>query len=181
MCPFFRMYPLVTSSLFIYHRAMLLAPTIRCSNTLKQSCLMFLSVFDQVTSWTTTWLPDGYSWIYRIICVWPFGLLDYGSAPLRCAAKCDPFLSLDCAPTPSTLAQSKERKGSNFAIWQPCDQDPVAARHGARQRKGSFSSNNAPLVSLRGQTRGIHFHLLLALLVVSYTVKNIAMYLPKST
>ena len=23
-------------------------------------------------------------------------------------------------PTPSTLAQSKERKGSNFAIWQPC-------------------------------------------------------------
>ena len=30
-------------------------------------------------------------------------------APLRC---------LDCTPTPSTLAQSKERKGSNFAIWQ---------------------------------------------------------------
>ena len=40
-------------------------------------------------------------------------------APLRYAAKFDPFLSfLDCAPTPSTLAQSKERKGSNFAIWQ---------------------------------------------------------------
>ena len=37
-------------------------------------------------------------------------------------AKFDPFLSLDCAPTPSTLAQSKERKGSNFAIWQPCRQ-----------------------------------------------------------
>ena len=30
-------------------------------------------------------------------------------------AKFDPFLSLVCAPTPSTLAQSKERKGSNFA------------------------------------------------------------------
>ena len=29
-------------------------------------------------------------------------------APLRYAAKFDPFLSLDCAPTPSTLAQSKE-------------------------------------------------------------------------
>ena len=41
-------------------------------------------------------------------------------APLRYAAKFDPFLSLDCAPTPSTLSQSKERKGSNFAIWQPC-------------------------------------------------------------
>ena len=39
-------------------------------------------------------------------------------APLRYTAKFDPFLSLDCAPTPSTLAQSKERKGSNFAIWQ---------------------------------------------------------------
>ena len=42
-------------------------------------------------------------------------------APLRCAAKFDPFLSLDCAPTPSTLAQTKERKGLNFASWQPCD------------------------------------------------------------
>ena len=43
-------------------------------------------------------------------------------APLRYTAKFDPFLSLDCAPTPSTLAQSKERKGSNFAIWQPWPQ-----------------------------------------------------------
>ena len=43
-------------------------------------------------------------------------------APLPHAAKYDPFLSLDCAPKPSTLAQSKERKGSNFAIWQPCNQ-----------------------------------------------------------
>ena len=43
-------------------------------------------------------------------------------APLRYAAKLDPFLSLDCAPTPSLLAQSKERKGSNFAIWQHCHQ-----------------------------------------------------------
>ena len=30
------------------------------------------------------WLPDGYSRIFRIVCVWPFGLLDYGSATLRC-------------------------------------------------------------------------------------------------
>ena len=41
-------------------------------------------------------------------------------APLRCAVKFDPFLSLDCTPTPPTLVQSKERKGSNFAIWQHC-------------------------------------------------------------
>ena len=46
----------------------------------------------------------------------PLGLCTV--APLRYAAKFDPFLSLDCTPTPSTLAQSKERKGSNFAIWQ---------------------------------------------------------------
>ena len=46
-------------------------------------------------------------------------------APLCYAAKFDPFLSLDCAPTPSTLAQSKERKGSNFAIWQHvCTDNP---------------------------------------------------------
>ena len=52
-----------------------------------------------------------------IVCVWPFGLLDYGSATLH--TNFYPIFSLDCAPMPSTLAQSKERKGSNFAIWQP--------------------------------------------------------------
>ena len=41
-------------------------------------------------------------------------------APLCYAPQFDPFLSLDCAPRTSTLAQSKERKGSHFAIWQPC-------------------------------------------------------------
>ena len=30
------------------------------------------------------WLPDGCSQIFRIVCVWPFRLLDYGSATLRC-------------------------------------------------------------------------------------------------
>ena len=50
-------------------------------------------------------------------------------APLRYAAKFDPFLSLDCAPTPSTLAQSKERKGSNFAIWQPCRKAALGDPH----------------------------------------------------
>ena len=36
-------------------------------------------------------------------------------APLRCAAKFDPFLSLDCAWVERVGAQSKERKGYNFA------------------------------------------------------------------
>ena len=48
-------------------------------------------------------------------------------APLRCAAKFDPILSLDCAPTPFTLAASKEMKGSNVAIWQPCFQAIILA------------------------------------------------------
>ena len=30
------------------------------------------------------WLPDHYSQILRSYCVWPFGLLDYGSATLLC-------------------------------------------------------------------------------------------------
>ena len=34
-------------------------------------------------------------------------------APLRYVAKFDPYLSLDCAPTSSTVAQSKERKGKH--------------------------------------------------------------------
>ena len=58
------------------------------------------------------WLPDGYSQICRSYVFGPSGF--WAMAPLHCAAKFDPFLSL-----PSTLAQSKERKGSNFAIWQP--------------------------------------------------------------
>ena len=61
-------------------------------------------------------LPDGYSQIFRSYVFGPSGF--WTMAPLRCAAKFGPFLSLDCAPIPSTLAQSKERKGSNFAIWQ---------------------------------------------------------------
>ena len=36
-------------------------------------------------------------------------------APLRYAAKFDPFLSMDCARVEGVGAQSKERKGSNFA------------------------------------------------------------------
>ena len=35
-------------------------------------------------------------------------------APLRYAAKFDPFLSLDCAGVEGVGAQAKERKGSHF-------------------------------------------------------------------
>ena len=39
----------------------------------------------------------------------------WSMTPLRYAAKFDPFLSLDCAKVEGVGAQSKERKGSNFA------------------------------------------------------------------
>ena len=39
---------------------------------------------DAVPAAVEAWLPDGYSQIFRIVCVWPFGLLDYGSTMLRC-------------------------------------------------------------------------------------------------
>ena len=42
------------------------------------------------------WLPDGYSRIFRPYVFAPSGF--WTMAPLRCAAKFDPFLSLDCAP-----------------------------------------------------------------------------------
>ena len=68
-------------------------------------------------------------------------------APLRYAAKFDPFLSLDYTPTPSILAQSKGRKGSNFAIWQPCrNKRSAAAKAGAekvkRRRRGRRQISN---------------------------------------
>ena len=57
-------------------------------------------------------------------------------APLRYAAKFDPFLSLDCARVEGVGAQSKgkERKGSNFAIWQPCHQEKSKGQKGHRHR-----------------------------------------------
>ena len=42
-------------------------------------CVLSLVLADMRPSW----LPDGYSQIFRIVCVGPFGLLDYGSAMLH--------------------------------------------------------------------------------------------------
>ena len=70
-------------------------------------------------------MPDGSSLIFRSYVFGPSGF--WTMAPLHCAAKFDPFLSLDCD---ATLAQSKGRKGSNFAIWQPWDEDEEGDGHG---------------------------------------------------
>ena len=79
-----------------------------------------------------------------------FRLLAYGSAMLRC--KIDPFLSLDCAPTPSNLAQSKERKGSNFAIWQPWYMHACIIyleRRKYRDKPDEMKRDETPLCALR--------------------------------
>ena len=89
----------------------------------KHAAIIGLYVFGT----TQAWLPDGYSHIFRSYVFGPSGF--WTMAPLRSAtlpARFDPLLSLDCAPTPSTLAQSKERKGSNFVIWQPCSVRPAS-------------------------------------------------------
>ena len=51
-------------------------------------------------------------------------------------------------PPPSTLAQSKERKGSNFAIWQPCVKDSetiyklkMAANELSKPRRGPAAAS----------------------------------------
>ena len=61
----------------------------------------------------SAWLPDGYSQIFRSHVFGPSGF--WSMAPLRYAAKFDPFLSLDCARVERLGVQFKERKGSNFA------------------------------------------------------------------
>ena len=75
---------------------------------------------DPPTAAKQAWLPDGYSRIFRSnVFVLPFGLLDYGSAMLCFKIWSRPFLGLrhggGRGRNPSTLAQSKERKGSSFA------------------------------------------------------------------
>ena len=68
---------------------------------------------------------------YDRMCLAPLGF--WTMAVLCYAAKFDPLLSLDCAPT---LAQSKERKGSNFAIWQPWQATPAA--HGIPTKRARW-------------------------------------------
>ena len=63
----------------------------------------------KMTGCDGTWLPDGYSQILRSYVFGPSGFLTM--APLRYAAKFDPFLSLDCAPRPPPWRNP--RKGRN--------------------------------------------------------------------
>ena len=80
-------------------------------------------------------LPDGYSQIFRSNVFWPSGLLDYCSATLCCKILSLPFLGL-CPHTSSTLGQSKERKRSNFAIWQHWCGTLAPRTHSPGSRRG---------------------------------------------
>ena len=51
------------------------------------------------------WLPDGYSQFFRLYVFGPSGF--WTMAPLRCAAKFDPFLSLDCARVEDSSQKQK--------------------------------------------------------------------------
>ena len=96
----------------------------------------------------SAWLPDGYSQIFRSYVFEPLAF--WTKVPLRYAAKFNLFLSSDCTPTPSTLAQSKERKGPNFAIWQHC-RPPPSGREGTFTQpcSRSYSSSISMLPSYR--------------------------------
>ena len=57
-------------------------------------------------------------------------------APLRYAAKFDPFLSMDCARV--------EGGGSNFAIWQPCrDRDGGKDKGRGKDRRDSSEEGSS--------------------------------------
>ena len=79
-------------------------------------------------------------------------------APLCYAPQFDPFLSLDCAPRTSTLAQSKERKGSHFAIWQPCSTQKKKCR-GNSLGGGQRSARSRQSSSFVSIVRRGHFYL----------------------
>ena len=66
------------------------------------------------------WLPDGYSQIFRLLCL----ALRASGLWLRYAALQNliPSFPWIAPPRPPPWRYPKERKGSNFAIWQPWDQ-----------------------------------------------------------
>ena len=54
---------------------------IRAQRQLSQNFILSPTILDRFAK---AWLPDGYSQIFRLYVFGPFGLLDYGSATLRC-------------------------------------------------------------------------------------------------
>ena len=104
--------------------------------------------YDEIGKWNVSQLHGCQMAIARFLdgmclALWAWRTM----APLRYAAKFDPFLSLDCAPMPSTLARSKERKGSNFAIWQSwsVNRRTTLARSLTDQENNRSKSSNEPI------------------------------------
>ena len=67
------------------------------------------------------WLPDGFNGIL-VVCVWPFGLLDYGTAMLCCKIWSLPFLGLHppCPPRWRNPRKGRDQilPSGNLA-WEP--------------------------------------------------------------
>ena len=71
---------------------------------------LILKIVKMAAECRETVLPDGNSQILRLYVFGPSGF--WTMAPLCYAAKFDPFLSLDCAPTPSTLVPQALHPGA---------------------------------------------------------------------
>ena len=78
-------------------------------------------------------------------------------ALLRYTAKLDPFFSLDFARLEGRGAQSKERKGSNFAIWQPCRHSDFVVVFRGLEACGPFALPSAVVRGVGGG-RGLEGH-----------------------
>ena len=68
----------------------------------------------QKLSHNQAWLPDGYSQIFKLYVFSPSGF--WTIAPLRYAAKFDPFLSLDCARVEAVGNRDQILSSGNPAI-----------------------------------------------------------------
>ena len=60
------------------------------------------------------WLSDGYSQNFGSYVFGPSGFWTMAPVPVRCAAKFDPFLSLDFAPTPLHPGAIQGKEGIKF-------------------------------------------------------------------
>ena len=103
-----------------------MSPVFEASGRVQRSFIECLVVIGQICCWALLCrhVEKGFLGILSCSSVHhgcQMAIVRFGDrmAPLRFAAKLDPFLSLDCARVEGVGAQSKERKGSNFAIWQP--------------------------------------------------------------
>ena len=87
-------------------------------------------------AYVISWLPDGYIRNFKMLVFGPSGL--WTMSPLRCAAKFDPFLSLDCAPAlhPDAIQGKEGIKFCHLAtLCHMCMVSPLEARAALPRRR----------------------------------------------